>query len=162
MGLCVPLSHSHEHLLYQSILAQPSLPAGSSEGRSSVPFFMFSFFFENLTQYILVIFLYFPQVFFPDPPTPPYPPNFMFCLFYYKINTHRKNKTKIKTSVCSVLASYSWAWGLHWSVVDIRSITPLKKTSFSSSSNFQLWIASWLAVGLCACLLSSMLWFCLR
>lgn len=109
MGLCVPLSHSHEHLLYQSILAQPSLPAGSSEGRSSVPFFMFSFFFENLTQYILVIFLYFPQVFFPDPPTSPYPPNFMFCLFYYKINTHTKNKTKIKTSVCSVLASYSWA-----------------------------------------------------
>lgn len=49
-----------------------------------------------------------------------------------------------------VLASYSRAWGLLWSVVN----KPLafhwgKKRDFSFPSRYQLKIASWLGVGLC-------------
>jgi hypothetical protein len=47
-----------------------------------------------------------------------------------------------------VLANYTRAWGLPWSVIDLPNNIPLKKTNFPISSRYQLQMASWLGVEL--------------
>ena len=50
-----------------------------------------------------------------------------------------------------MLASYSWAWGMTWSVVDTPSDTPLEKKNlfFSFPSRYQFQISSWMGLELC-------------
>lgn len=36
----------------------------------------------------------------------------------------------MKHAISFILANYSWAWGLPWSMVHIPSIAPLEKTKF--------------------------------
>lgn len=52
---------------------------------------------------------------------------------FFKNKTKQKpaNKQKYKNhGICFVLADYSWAWSLPWSVADIPGDTPLEKTDF--------------------------------
>lgn len=45
-----------------------------------------------------------------------------------------------------MLATCSWPWSLPGHVVDISSVTPLKKTDFPSPGSYHLQSASWLGV----------------
>lgn len=76
----------------------------------------------------------------------------------YKQKTNkRKKKDKIKPykikslqntlEFVFLLASYSWAWGLPWNVVNILSKTTMEKTNISFVSVHQLCIRSWLGIG---------------
>lgn len=73
-----------------------------------------------------------------------------------KIKKPKQNETtnsQIYHGVYFVLANYSWAWGLPWSVVDIPSEIPLEKTDLLFASEYQLQIAycllPLLSVGVC-------------
>lgn len=81
-----------------------------------------------------------------------------------KIKTDKNlisHTTKNQNEVCFILVSYSWAWILAWSVVDVFSITPLGKTDFPSPNRCQLQITPCLEGGLCAYFPFSVLGFCL-
>lgn len=75
------------------------------------------------------------------------------CVLSLKISAH---------GVQFLLVYYSWEWSLLWSVVDMQSITPLKKTDFSSLSNNHLPIEPWVHMELHAHCLSPCLDFYLN
>lgn len=68
---------------------------------------------------------------------------------------------KPKHGIHFVLASDSSLWGLPWSVVDITSVIPQKKTDFLSPNSYQLQIASWLGMRHCAYFYLLVLGICL-
>lgn len=49
--------------------------------------------------------------------------------------------------ICFVMTIYCCWWNLHFSVDTISSVTTLEKSNFSSASEYQLKIASWLGIG---------------
>lgn len=58
------------------------------------------------------------------------------------VSTDIQGCLKPKSTVKS--KTNSWAWGLHWNVLDTPNVTSLKKTDVPSPSNYQLQTASWL------------------
>lgn len=58
-----------------------------------------------------------------------------------------------------MLSSYSWTWGMPWSVDDTSSDTQLEKMDFFLSQQVSVAYTSWLDVRLCLCF--SRLVFCL-
>lgn len=113
-------------------------------------------------QYVLIMFFIFLQV-LPEPLNLlTHPTSCFFPLSQYKnqenktetkkINTSNQNKTIPRTTtktpnwkndrkankshgVHFVVVTYSWAWGLLWSVVDTTSITLLEKTDIPLSTD---------------------------
>lgn len=86
---------------------------------------------------------------------PPYP--LTFLLFFsvqtkqYKIKTWKvhMHTTNKQTWSLLILSNYFWAYGLHWSVIDILSVLyHWKKLIYVSLSSCQLQITSWLEVGI--------------
>lgn len=72
--------------------------------------------------------------------------------------THTRTKPKTKNhGACFMLATYSSAWGLPWSVSDIPSVThSIEENGFSFSSGYQLQTPSYLRVGFCPLPLSGL------
>lgn len=108
-------------------------------------------------------FLYFDHILSPssDPPQPPYSLSFMLFLSL-KPPPPTTTKTHTHTLKCGVfldLANYSWAWVLSQSMVNVPSVSPLKKTDFPFPSFYQLQIDSWLGVEQCTTFLSLYLHF---
>lgn len=75
------------------------------------------------------------------------PTHLILCFFLSK--TKAKGKATEEHRVWFVLANYSYAWGLAWSMGDTQCHS-FKESRFSFSKNHHLWIAHWLGVGLCA------------
>jgi hypothetical protein len=55
----------------------------------------------------------------------------------YSFSVFKKKTTK-NHGIQSVLANYSWAQGLSWSVVDFPSVIPLERNGFHFPSSYQL------------------------
>lgn len=101
---------------------------------------------------------------------PPYP--LTFLLFssvqtkQYKIKTRKvhMHTTNKQTWSLLILSNSFWAYGLHWSVIDILSVLYLWKKLISFSlSSCQLQITSWLEVGIgITSSFFSVLWFLSR
>lgn len=101
---------------------------------------------------------------------PPYP--LTFLLFFsvqtkqYKIKTWKvhMHTTNKQTWSLLILSNYFWAYGLHWSVIDILSVLyHWKKLIYVSLSSCQLQITSWLEVGIgITSFFFSVLWFLSR
>lgn len=68
-------------------------------------------------------------------------------------NAHTKKKI-----VPFVLANYSWSWGLHWTMIDIPSVTPITSWLEALCPLFLFWnfVRYWLVQVLC--ILSQSVW----
>lgn len=87
--------------------------------------------------------------------------NFIKQIAKTKINKEKTNKTQLpqqnkkpqkqnkhKRVLCE-LASYPWAWGLHWSVASVPTDRhSIGEADFPLARRYQLQLASWLWVGL--------------
>lgn len=81
-------------------------------------------------------------------PSPSLPRFFLTSLptqFYDHLLPVLKTKQNLQSSFCLLVGM-----GLPWSVVDLPSVTWLKKIKFSFPGSYQLQIALWLGIGHCA------------
>lgn len=96
----------------------------------------FNFIFKFLIEYILII--SFPLCNSSQNLLLPIHTALYFSLPWKNQNNKQKqdtitpynNKNQTNHGVCFVLAKDSWEWGQPWLMVDIFSVTPLKKTDF--------------------------------
>lgn len=73
---------------------------------------------------------------------------------------HKCRKENKNPWVLFMLANCSWDSGLSWNVVDTPRLLTLKRSDFPIPSRDHLQTASWLGVGICDHLPSSVLGFC--
>lgn len=98
------------------------------------------YFFENVIQYILSYYFLFHNSFQILSQCPTHPMSYSFSHSLFKM----LNNTKQKHGVCFVVGKHSCAWHLPCGVIDIPSVTPLKKTDSLHPISYWLKIASWL------------------